>query len=164
MKDNAPSKVIEFQKQTGCGAPVNTACPGAIGMAGQPKQVIPVAEPAFTIVVDKMSIVQSRLNATMAIDMLAREICGKYNIILPKEYMLAYQMFGSPNDTSLKIGFHLITKVKPIHEWLYFKLIKIPVLGKFVRGPKIVSHLMPSMREAEQIEKSMAGSPIGGKQ
>jgi hypothetical protein len=120
----------------------------------------PKSTPAFTIDVDKSLMMSSRRECTSRVVALVREITEKYNIILPAEYMLAPELIGKPDDPGLTIGFHLIMKINPWREWLYFMLLKVPFFGRFVRGPVIVSHLMPSLREVERLEKTNVKTPI----
>jgi len=105
------------------------------------------AKPAFFVEVDKMAAVSSRRACTESAVSMVREICEKLNIVLPREFWVIPELFGSPEDPNLRIGFHLAFKVHPFHEWMYFALLKLPVIGKYVRGPRINVFLMPSERD-----------------
>jgi hypothetical protein len=111
------------------------------------------SEPTFTITVDKVALMSSRPEASRVLVHAIREICEKTNIVMPQEYMLIPEIYGDPADPQLKVGFFMSLKVNPIHELIYFALIKIPFFGRYVRGPKVVSYLMPSEADIKKLEK-----------
>lgn len=99
---------------------------------------------AFSVRFDKKMAALSRPTCTTEIVRFTREICEKVNITMPPEYMIAPELVGDPKDPNLMVNFKILIKVSPWSEWVYFALLKIPVIRDFVKGPRIVSYLTPS--------------------
>lgn len=104
-----------------------------------------------TVKADISKTQSSRGAAHEVLNQYADEIIEALNLIIPEPFFIEMAHSKPKSDQGQFLPEHSVEvriaiRMNPIHEWIYFMLMKVPFLRNFVSGPMICSYLIPSLK------------------
>ena len=111
---------------------------------------------ARTVHMDVAQSTVSRKACTEGLIKAATDSVNMLNDMMPEPFFFDVEPphLTSENLPGTFVKIHLMMKISRFHELVYFILKHIPIINRYVAGPKIVSYLIPSKHAFEKNMKA----------